>query len=546
MPQSLSRLSGMRRTSGLIFEMFCKRVENIMKKINLFTFALLAFSGLVMAQQENIPTTEKVPTTSNGVQDNVLPQLSFEAQQARAAELSQRADYAYEQEQLRQEQARKLAEAEQKIKENVGNNVLLLSSTTAKIYLDNGFTPLWNEKQAERQFLKEYALFAASGVSPKSARALQQILTQPEGLARDILLTDSFLDYLYYNKNVYRQANNWLYNLGSYSPKSPAEEDIGNWLAAVKNGQAVQFVANLVPRNHLYQETVQRLLTMSPNAVATKETAKAKGKTAEKKAPSNGGTFYKLALNAQRLRIIPSFNNGIFVNIPSYQLYYFRDGKLTLQSRVIVGRADRRTPVMYSKLSNVVVNPPWNVPTSILTKDIIPKLARNPALAESLSYEILDSSGNKISPYSVNWSQYLNAKSVPFRIRQKAGDDSALGRYKFNMPSSDAIYLHDTPNHSLFSRTERALSSGCVRVAKSDELATILLKEAGWSSEKQQNVLSSKKTTSATIRSDNPVYLYYVTAWVEGGKIYTLPDIYQYDSNLTKPQIDWNLVKNVI
>ena len=167
-------------------------------------------------------------------------------------------------------------------------------------------------------------------------------------------------------------------------------------------------------------------------------------------------------------------------------------------------------------------------------------------LKKSLSYEILDSSGNKISPYSVNWSQYLNAKSVPFRIRQKAGDDSALGRYKFNMPSSDAIYLHDTPNHSLFSRTERALSSGCVRVAKSDELATILLKEAGWSSEKQQNVLSSKKTTSATIRSDNPVYLYYVTAWVEGGKIYTLPDIYQYDSNLTKPQIDWNLVKNVI
>lgn len=124
------------------------------------------------------------------------------------------------------------------------------------------------------------------------------------------------------------------------------------------------------------------------------------------------------------------------MNIPSYQLYYFRDGNLALQSKVIVGREDRRTPVMYSKLSNVVVNPPWNVPTSIMTKDIIPKLARDPGYADRASFEILDSSGNKINPRSVNWSQYLNAKSSPYRIRQKAGDDSALGRYKFNMPSS--------------------------------------------------------------------------------------------------------------
>ena len=201
---------------------------------------------------------------------------------------------------------------------------------------------------------------------------------------------------------------------------------------------------------------------------------------------------------------------------------------------------------MYSKLSNVVVNPPWNVPTSILTKDIVPKLARNPGIADSLSYEILDGSGNKVNPRSVNWSQYLNAKSIPYRIRQKAGDDSALGRYKFNMPSSDAIYLHDTPNHGLFSRTDRALSSGCVRVNKSSELASILLREAGWSAEKQQSVLASKKTTSVNIRSDNPVYLYYVTSWVEGGKVYTLPDIYKLDSNIPKTSISWNKVKNVI
>lgn len=114
------------------------------------------------------------------------------------------------------------------------------------------------------------------------------------------------------------------------------------------------------------------------------------------------------------------------------------------------------------------------------------------------------------------------------------------------MPSSDAIYLHDTPNRGLFNKTARALSSGCVRVAKSDELATILLKEAGWSESRKQSVLDSKKTTSAQIRSDNPVYLYYVTAWVENGQVYTLPDIYKYDKNLPKSTLDWELVKRNI
>lgn len=137
-------------------------------------------------------------------------------------------------------------------------------------------------------------------------------------------------------------------------------------------------------------------------------------------------------------------------------------------------------------------------------------------------------------------------KSSPYRIRQKAGDDSALGRYKFNMPSSDAIYLHDTPNRGLFGKTGRALSSGCVRVEKSDELATILLKEAGWGSDKKNQVLGSKKTTSAQIRSDNPVYLYYVTAWVEGGKVQTLPDIYNFDAKIPQHSVNWGKLKSII
>lgn len=540
-----------------------------MKKLNLLSLAL--FSGVAFAETpaavaENTPmvveavpmstvaSVETPPVVVDAVQgqvsEAVLPQLSFEAQRLRAAELAKQAELALEREQARRVAAEKVAQAQNRVKQEVGNNTLFLTSVVAKIYADNDFRAMWADKNAERIFLKEYAAFAASGVSAKSARALQQILNAQDGLARDILLTDSFLDYLYYNKNVAKNANQWLYNLGSYSTKSPAESHINAWERAVRSGSAGQFVANLVPRNHIYQETVQKLFAMSTNGSAGSTSTK-KGKKGKSSAESGGAagsaSFYKLALNAQRLRLIPSFTNGIFVNIPSYQLYYFRSGKLVLQSKVIVGRDDRRTPVMYSKLSNVVVNPPWNVPASIKNKDLVPKMRKDPSYVERRGYEILDGRGKKVDPRSINWAAYDNPeKNFPYHIRQQAGDNSALGRFKFNMPSSDAIYLHDTPNRGLFSKTDRALSSGCVRVGKADELATLLLKEAGWSEQRKQSVLASKQTTSVPIRSDNPVYLYYVTAWVEGGKVYTLPDIYRLDRNTPKVSVDWAKVKNLI
>lgn len=374
----------------------------------------------------------------------------------------------------------------------------------------------------------------ASGVSRRSAAVLENISATPKSngtevnLAYDILLTDAFLDYMNYAKKLPASAQNWLYSSNTYKTAKPSDEQIENWVNAVKNDQNLTFIKKLSSSNHIYLQTIDKL--------ASSLASNKKG----------GVDLYKLAINAQRLRVIPSFNNGIFVNIPSYQLDYYRDGKLVLNSKVIVGRDERRTPVMYSKLSNVVVNPPWYVPNTILTKDIVPKLARDPGYAERSSIEIFDSKGNKISARSVNWSQYVNSKSVPYRMRQKAGDDSALGRFKFNMPSSDAIFLHDTPNRGLFGKSDRALSSGCVRVAKSDELASLLLKEAGWSMNKKQSVLDSKKTTSAPIQSDNPVYLYYVTTWVENGKIKTLPDIYGYDKAGKPSYVNWNTIQKYL
>lgn len=433
---------------------------------------------------------------------------------------------------------------------------LQLKSAVAKIYGDHDYQRLWADQQVEKAFLKEYAALVASGISTRSARSLALIdeLSQSDPLLYDIALTDAFLDYLYYTNNVVASAQNWLYSANKYKALTPAEEQIDAWLSAVKNQQVLAYWEQLSQTNSRYRETLDYFThtlfaTPQPQAeLATKEeNKKEKAKKAKKKNTAKvdpAFEAYKLAINLQRLRIIPNFENGIFVNIPSYQLNYFRDGQLVLHSRVIVGKNERRTPVMQSKLSNVVVNPPWNAPTRLINEDIIPKVKRDPSYLERNGYSIIDSRGNVVNPYSIDWAN-MGAK-FPYRLRQKAGDNSALGRYKFNMPSSDAIYLHDTPNRGLFGKEGRALSSGCVRVEKSDALATILLKESGWTDSRKQKVLDSQKTTSVNVSSDNPVYLYYVTAWVEKGKLHKLKDIYAYDAPQHAAFIPWDLVKKYL
>jgi len=243
-----------------------------------------------------------------------------------------------------------------------------------------------------------------------------------------------------------------------------------------------------------------------------------------------------LALNIQRLRILPGdVTNGIMVNIPNYSLKYYLNGNEVRSSRVIVGRPSRKTPLMSSVLSNVVLNPPWNVPTTLVRQDIVPKVIRDPGYLQKHGFTLLSGWSNDaevIDPSTINWSM-VSPDHFPYRVRQQAGSMSALGRYKFNMPSSDAIYLHDTPNHNLFQRDSRALSSGCVRVNKASELANMLLQDTGWNDARISSTVQGGSTTFVPIRHRIPVKLFYLTAWVaEDGKPQFRTDIYNYDSTV--------------
>lgn len=238
-----------------------------------------------------------------------------------------------------------------------------------------------------------------------------------------------------------------------------------------------------------------------------------------------------LALNIQRLRLLPeTMSTGIFVNIPDYSLSYYINGELILQSKVIVGSATRKTPLMSSVLNNVVVNPPWNVPAKLIREDIVPKAKRDPEYLKRAGYTVYAGWSNgaeAVDPSTIDWSEGTSN----YRFQQAPGKSNSLGRFKFNMPNNDAIYLHDTPNHGLFSRSMRALSSGCIRVNKASELANMLLIDAGWDDSRIHGTLNGGKTTYAPIREKIPVQLYYMTSWVNtDGNPEFRTDIYGYDS----------------
>ncbi|MBR0573798.1 MULTISPECIES: L,D-transpeptidase family protein [Pasteurellaceae] len=411
------------------------------------------------------------------------------------------------------------------IRKKMKNNRLQSLNQLKKVYILANLEPLWTDQKTEQMFLRDYIVFATSGVSNSALVTLKQIIESPKGsMQRDILLTDALLDYVYYSKNVKNNISSWLYQSSTYQRQELSDQLLLQWVDLAKSNYGALFISKYIPSdNKLYTEIINKIVT-----------------EAEGNQSIDNMTIVKLALNAQRLRLIPNFNNGVYVNIPAYQLDYYKNGALALHSVVVVGRKKRQTPILFSQLSDVVVNPPWTIPPTILEEDVIPKFAKDPNYGSKKGFEIISYSGEKVEPSSIDWENYKgeNVKKFPYMVRQKPGKQAALGRYKFNMPSADAIFLHDTPHKNVFSRKKRALSSGCVRVQKAAELSEILLSEAGWNISKQKEVYRSEKTTFVKIRSENPVYLYYVTAWVENGSVRSVPDVYHLDPKFRLNGID--------
>ena len=223
----------------------------------------------------------------------------------------------------------------------------------------------------------------------------------------------------------------------------------------------------------------------------------------------------------------------LLVNIPEYHLRLYQNQVMVLESNVIVGRDERKTPVMANKITNVVFNPPWNVPRSIINKDIVPKLYRDPGYIERQGFEVLD--GGEVVPRFI-WQRRLEeGGGFPYRLRQRPGTGNALGAYKFHLPNSDAIYLHDTPTRGLFGRDSRDLSSGCVRVQGAEQLANWLLQDQ-LSSSRLAALKANRETRWIRVAEPLPLFMVYWPSWLDAdGMPQFRNDIYGFDKTMNSP-----------
>jgi murein L,D-transpeptidase YcbB/YkuD len=204
--------------------------------------------------------------------------------------------------------------------------------------------------------------------------------------------------------------------------------------------------------------------------------------------------------------------------------------------RVVVGRPARRTPVFSSRIAYLVFNPYWNVPRTIAVEDILPKLASGVDYLVQQRIRVFagrTANANEVNPQTVDWERY-DKNHFPFRLRQEPGPDNALGRIKFIFPNRFAVYLHDTPQRSLFNFTQRDFSSGCIRLENARALAAYLLKDrSAYSPDTIASLLSRGARRVVRMADPIPVHLIYMTAWVDpDNHLQFRNDIYQRDRDL--------------
>lgn len=241
----------------------------------------------------------------------------------------------------------------------------------------------------------------------------------------------------------------------------------------------------------------------------------------------------QIALNMKRWRELPKKlgERYIWVNITDYQLQLIHDDRTELEMRIIIGTSYRPTPVFQKVVNNLVFNPYWNVPRRLAVNDILPQARKDPEYLTRKHIRVFEDweSTTPIPNESIDWSK-ATSRNFPYRLRQDPGPHNSLGRIKFLIPDSDAIYLHDTNDPSLFARGTRAMSSGCIRVEKPLELAEALLLGSSWDRKRIENTINSGKTRHVGLIDHIPIYLFYATAWVgEDEQMVFRDDIYGLD-----------------
>ncbi len=239
----------------------------------------------------------------------------------------------------------------------------------------------------------------------------------------------------------------------------------------------------------------------------------------------------QLAMNLERERWFEAESGlHVDVNVPAFELEAVEAGRVRLRTRVIIGKRSTPTPIFADRIGWIELNPAWNVPRSIAQKEYGDDLRSDPGRMAESGYELIPRDGGPpLDPREIDWQ---TTRGFPFRLRQRPGEQNALGRLKFVFPNALSVYLHDTPARSLFERETRAFSHGCVRVQNPRALALVLLgTEGDWNEARLTNEIDTGKRQRVALPVSIPVRLVHRTAFVDdAGVLQWRTDLYDRDS----------------
>ncbi len=217
------------------------------------------------------------------------------------------------------------------------------------------------------------------------------------------------------------------------------------------------------------------------------------------------------------------------VDVAGFQIRWIDHGQVVWQEKVQVGKPLTKTPIFRDQIEHIIFNPTWSVPPSIKARTILPSLKLDASYLSKKGYQLLDSQGHNVDPYTVDWTAM---SSMPYTVRQPPGRGNALGLVKFMFPNKHSVFLHDTNHRSYFSRETRTTSSGCIRLNDPFELAERLLGRQGWDRARVDKTSQAGRTQQVNLKKPLPIIIRYLTAVPSEERVSFRRDIYKRDAKL--------------
>jgi murein L,D-transpeptidase YcbB/YkuD len=271
-------------------------------------------------------------------------------------------------------------------------------------------------------------------------------------------------------------------------------------------GQVSKIVSELDCQNHDYQVMKKFLKDSIPD--------------------KNSLKYKSVVLSMNYLKYLTMYSQSEYIvaNIPEPEVRYYQNGKLKLKMKAVAGKRKNPTPTIASHITNIVTFPFWNVPFSIASKELLPKVQKDESYLERNNFEVVDAKGNAVDDSDLDWDSYTQ-KNFPYFFREMTGPNNSLGVLKFNLGNPFSIYLHDTNSKAAFAKESRFLSHGCIRLEKPIDLAEFLTKGTinSWELKTGQKDTESKKMK---LDQKVPVFIVYMPAIVDGEKVTFLKDEY--------------------